>query len=1358
MRTTDFDKCTGPTGQTAIVPGPSKNLLHGIPLPGSVAAIRSLVLGIAMLGAGCGGGGGGGGSAPEPPPPPPPPPPFGFSADNAASSGQVTLDLVERAYDWAQHAVEVSVYAAIGAVERFAIFCDGDSLDAATVSALEDNDASGGISQGDAISVRLENCDNTNSQLRLNVGSVEVVDRSLTDAGWGWGQIGGFEAVYQSLASLTGTVTVSVAASADAQAASTTGYNGSFDLNHTVTDDGSTLSLTNVEASTVRDGATDRLQSGSLNETINGSEFSVGFMGRVASDEVEGSFDFGTPTAFGGDLGCFPTTGELLLTATNSTARVTPSSNPDLSAHADHQFDSDGTGQYSEAVSVPWLDWITGSVFRWYPLIRELSIEPRNPYASDSLRAVYRLYNHCGGPFSLENVWVVNGSVLDGYFGGLLPPGHASKGDIVEFRLHASGDRQSMTRTFRVTVRNSPPDLQAMLSPDHPETTDDIALGFHASDADGDPVETTIRWSINGSVVSDIDSATLPAARYRKNDVIGVLVTASDGEAQTSREMEVTIRDAAPVIRVSGAPVSVNFADRVGFNATVTDADGDDLGSFRFGVDYGPLGMTIDPVSGRVQWDARVPMFDREMDIGWQIGSSSGPAEAVSGVLRVVDPDRQYPFMVSGFSGGLLRVADLDGDGDEEMLLLNDFGHVYLLEWNGQDYRQAWAHPFVNEEEIGFSSLTTGDIDGDGHQEIFLAARGPHHGDDSMIRLDGSDRRVEHSANVPQLVQNTGLKLADLDNDGSFELVYMAEAFPHYHTSIVVLSADDLTVLWQSPPDYLGSHVELGNVDEDPSLEIVVGGGHVFDGVTYEHEWSHESAYSAENTGNANASRSLFLGDMDGDGIDEILGKLDHDDREAGVEVYSVANGKVLGIAGPVPAALFDPRRVNPIVADIDDDGAIEILVLLPDFNVAAYRYEESSDSFQQIFYRESNSVFAAPIGVGDVDGDGVTELVLSGTDEYFDGSPDGIGAYVVAAFNPDFEVEWTQPDTRDFNGGFAGGRPVTRADSAESELLFVLSGGRLDHGGYNPRAAYLSPLTGELSIGPRVDRGQPPNPFDVSPLDRWRVTGASIVDHDKDGSVEMFLSLFRGIGRLMVIDPFQERVEWVHEPYNRPFVESIDLNGDGFEDLLSLAGAYDIVNEATIWEPQPVFSDERVEHAAGGDLDGDGVAEFVTEDRGFVFLYSRSSVDDDFTRSEAPPDFLENTIAVSDLAIDDTDGDGLAEIVLLEGVCYELRRYDSNFGLLGSIEMTGEKVHDRTDRIFFLPGGGGRPQILVSFLRENRGQASRLVAYDASTGDRVWESPWLFGRVLRNSVHYFEYDGRPRLAIGTSEAMYVTR
>ncbi len=1322
----------------AVVPLTRTPRLDGIIHAGKKSVLRHLLVGILIVGAGCGGGGSG-----ESPIPPPPPPPFGFSADNVPTASRITLDLIEHAYDGAQQAIEASEASANSFLDRFKVVCDSDSPDAATVASIDDNDASDNITDGDAIHVRLENCGDTTSELSLQVDSIHTLN---------------FE-----LLSLSGSITFSIKASAQSDAATIAGYMGSFSLDHMKTADETTLSMTDIEASMVMGGMTDRLESGRLQESITGLDYLVEFAGSLESDELGGTFDFETGTAFGGSLGSFPTAGELMLLATNSSARVTPSANPELHEHADYQVDPGRTGQYSEAVSVRWLDWISGSLFRWYPLIRGLSIVPRHPDSRNSLSADFRIYSPQGGSVSITYEWRVNGSVLLGQTSGYLFPDSTSKHDVVEIRVTASAGEHTVTLQASVTIRNKLPDVQAMLSPERPDTRDDIVLIYSVNDLDGDEVETNIQWNINDSVVTDLETATLPADRHRKNDVVRVLITANDGESETSRELEVSIQDAIPDIDVSGVPETVNYGERVQFDATVSDVDDDDLSTFRFDLVYGPVGMTVDPVSGQVQWDASLPMFDRNIDIGWNIGSSSGPAEMVSGVLRVEDPDRQYPFMVSGansvFRGGT-RVADIDGDGADDMLVVNDLGHVYTIGWDGKILRETWTHPFAINTHSGIEAASSGDIDGDGRHEIFLMGN-YNQESDSLIRLDGLERQIVASATVPLMIDSgIDIQFADLDNDGAFELIYMAVAFPLHHSRIVVLSAENLNLLWESPPDYLGKYVKIGNVDDDPALEIIVSGGHVFDGVTYEREWSHVSAYSANSAyhhaNSISAARGLFVSDMDGDGIDEIIGKLNHDDRDADVEVYSIANGKILGNARPIPFALFNFRTGNALVADIDDDGMTEVLGFsLSDSRMSAYRYSEPTDEFLEVFSQERNSKFHAPIGVGDFDGDGETEIALFGKSGSGNVNTTGIGRIVVAGLNPEFEVEWTESNVRVFDGGFAGGRPVRDQNMTQRGLLFVLWGASIIHSD-GPRAIFLSPATGEFMIGPRVDVGVPDHFYNY----RSPISGVSISDYDSDGVFELLMSMSSIDQPYVVYDPFREVAEWSSNTLSGNFVSAVDLNGDGFEDFLTHSTGYDIVNSEVIWEPQlPPY----IVQSAAGDLDGDGIAEIVgiEQNSEVVVVYARTENQDDYSRSVLLNTQPQSSIKNTDLVVSDMDSDGKAEIVLLTSSLTNVRRFGSDLEMLNSFSVKMEsRFHDRPDRLFIVPGGGGKEHLLVAFHLDSLAETSKLVAFDPATGHKIWESPRLFGRVLPNSVHYFteSESGEPRLAIGTSKAMYVTR
>ena len=276
-----------------------------------------------------------------------------------------------------------------------------------------------------------------------------------------------------------------------------------------------------------------------------------------------------------------------------------------------------------------------------------------------------------------------------------------------------------------------------------------------------------------------------------------------------------------------------------------------------------------------------------------------------------------------------------------------------------------------------------------GHTQDYLPSENISKGDVVEIRVTasaGEDSVTRQASvtvrNIPPNVQamlspelpDTGddialsYRVSDADGDdlSTFEIVYMADADPLFHTRIIVLSADNISVLWESAPDYLGRFVEVGNLDDDAGLEIIVSGGHVFDGITYAREWSHASACSADNASQTFTERSVYARDVDGDGLDEIIGILDRDAFDASVEGYSVAKGRMIGNAGPLPSTIFDSRVLSPLAADIDDDGVVEILgVSFAYGSVSAYRYLESTDEFRQVFAREANSVFYAPLVSG---------------------------------------------------------------------------------------------------------------------------------------------------------------------------------------------------------------------------------------------------------------------------------------------------------------------------------------------------------------------------------------------------------
>ena len=295
--------------------------------------------------------------------------------------------------------------------------------------------------------------------------------------------------------------------------------------------------------------------------------------------------------------------------------------------------------------------------------------------------------------------------------------------------------------------------------------------------------------------------------------------------------------------------------------------------------------------------------------------------------------------------------------------------------------------------------------------------------------------------------------------------------------------------------------------------------------------------------------------------------------------------------------------------------------------------------------------------------------------------------------------------------------------------------------------------------IGARVDGNAGVN-------QKWHVLDADTSDYDQDGTDEIFLFRYRSFGigeyHLAAFDPFRAVDEWsVATDDFMTTVSGVDLNGDGLRDLLTDGAAYDVFNDSVIWDSE---LKESILGAEAGDLDGDGRAEIVAVSDPFyldgeLIIYSRPEHEANFARTAVQ---VYSGINFYDLIVSDTDGNGESEVFLLAeeefdtgycyglpiNICYSIQRFDSNLELLNSFALP---IGTRPHRLFVLPGSVRGKHLVVA-------DGSRITAYDAATGGKIWESPKLIGSISPNSLHYFEDGGEARLVIGTSEAMYITR
>lgn len=891
----------------------------------------------------------------------------------------------------------------------------------------------------------------------------------------------------------------------------------------------------------------------------------------------------------------------------------------------------------------------------------------------------------------------------------------------LRFLVRASdGALTSAPAAVIVDVRNYAPYVGPVaLAPNGPRTTDDIVVDAYLVDPDDDPLTTTYEWHRNGAIVSSQTGATFPASLTTKNDVILARITVSDGFETTVGEATTTILDSPPVLTTqSQPPAALNYGDTARFTVTASDADGDPVD---LEVAHGPAGFSIDN-AGQVTWTAAGPLFDRVTDFNWGVRVRGNTASLLTGTFEVTDADRRYPLRrgalhIPAQNSGL-QIGDFDGNGSGEMLVAGARG-VYELSRNGSTYQQSWSYPFEVDSTDTYSnvmhSVAARDLDGDGRQEIFFS-KGT-----VLVKLDGVDRREAARASLSCLA----LEFADLEGDGGAELVCLEGVYIYNETSrVTVLDPATLAVVWSTPSLQLGSSMAVGNVDADAALEIVTSGGYVFDGQSRQNQWAYSQAFGI----------AVDTGDLDGDGVEEIVGILDW----SAVRTYSAVLRSPLWEYTP---SWNDLDAVH--VADANGDGRVEAIVANGQTGyVMGIGYNTTERRLELLWQIGTQDSGVTSIAVGDVDGDSAAEVVWGA----------GVGSsgdddFVIAGFSPTISVEWQSSSQPYPDGPFYGGA-LARIGAGDERLMFMTL--RTQSGYDGSRVIALDPATGELEFGRQLGNNAS------------YARGLDVVDYDHDNLDELFL----GVGVMgydsswSVYDFATDSIEWEspRQPYGETpvAVTHADVNGDGYQELIGLTSngyiyVYDVRAQSLVWKSTGLGGSGIDIEAA--DLDDDGESEIVVVTTTRIVVYGESLLGPAFVERASVQ--AEN---IADVLVSDLDGDDKPEIYALRSLYYAAATLDVYDGELRSIRSLPLGVS--ASSLFTEESSFRRKNLLIGAGSDYYSGSAEIWAIDPVTGADVWRSPMLVGRISPNSLRYVDVDGdgTKEISFGTTQAMYVTR
>jgi FG-GAP-like repeat len=246
-----------------------------------------------------------------------------------------------------------------------------------------------------------------------------------------------------------------------------------------------------------------------------------------------------------------------------------------------------------------------------------------------------------------------------------------------------------------------------------------------------------------------------------------------------------------------------------------------------------------------------------------------------------------------------LELADVDGDGDEDVVVANEGQNQLYLNDHGRLVDvTASSLPARNDES---REIRAADVDRDGDLDLLVAnvrfgmQESPQ---DYLLLNDGRGRftTAEHERYPEDARSNFTVQAVDLDHDGDLDVIAPSTTFPRREARIAVLYTDAAGHAAVAAVQNL----DLRDVDGDGDQDIVATDG------------EHEIVFRAERgrflLADASAATTSAFEDVDVD-----------DDGKIDIATARLALGE---LPGAQQGSLGDLE-----VADVDRDGDIDVIV-----------------------------------------------------------------------------------------------------------------------------------------------------------------------------------------------------------------------------------------------------------------------------------------------------------------------------------------------------------------------------------------------------------------------------------------------
>ncbi len=287
-----------------------------------------------------------------------------------------------------------------------------------------------------------------------------------------------------------------------------------------------------------------------------------------------------------------------------------------------------------------------------------------------------------------------------------------------------------------------------------------------------------------------------------------------------------------------------------------------------------------------------------------------------------------------------VHAADIDGDGDIEVLVGSRNYHLYVLTKFGDLKR-----------EVPFSSDWVGTVVGIDGTGVLDATRVVAGSRDNTVYAFDETWQVLWKYTAGLVIRQ--IVVCDINQDGKMEVIVGSE-----DRCIHVLACESGALLWKYPTNAWVRAIYAADVDNDGAIEILGGSG---DNYLYalNGEGQLKWQYNAEGK-----IYSLFVADLDNDGVQEILVSSDAKDLFALTpdlqKKWSVK---------------LENRVLSIFAIDLNNDGRLEVLAGSEDKHLYVFRDDG------ELLWKYDVGARVFSVYAIDVDRDGLLEVFVGSED-----------------------------------------------------------------------------------------------------------------------------------------------------------------------------------------------------------------------------------------------------------------------------------------------------------------------------------------------------------------------------------------